>query len=274
MLFKSLLCSALVFASSSVLATPIVSGLGGSAGFGENVLPANDDGSSGLIDITPALSGGLDFFGTNYTGLYVNNNGNVTFAERLGTFTPYALTGATDNPIIAPFFADVDTRAGATTASPGGNSTGSNQVYWDLDDVNNIFTVTWDDVGYFSQHNELVNSFQLALIDKGNGDFNIEFRYETINWTTGDSSGGSNGVGGTVARAGWNSGNGTDFSEINHSGDQAGMLNMPSNSNVGVAGLYVYEVRNGVVSEVPEPSTLAIFGLALCGLLGRRKFQG
>ena len=81
----------------------------------------------------------------------------------------------------------------------GGNSTGSNRVYYALDTVNHIFTVTWDDVGYYSAHTDKLDAFQLQLIDEGNGDFDIEFRYEAINWTTGDLSGGNNGLGGTVA---------------------------------------------------------------------------
>ena len=38
--------------------------------------------------------------------------------------------------------------------------------------------------------------FSCQLISLGNGDFDAVFRYENINWTTGDASGGSNGLGG------------------------------------------------------------------------------
>ena len=273
--FKRLLLAAtLTLGTFAASATVLTNGLGGAAGFGENALAANDDGSTAFLDLSTVFSGGLDFFGTNYTGLYLNNNGNVTFNSSQSTFTPFVMTGATANPIIAPFFADVDTRGGATTATPGGNSTGSNLAYWDLDTVGGVFTATWDDVGYFGSHIDLLNGFQLALIDQGNGDFDIEFRYEVLNWTTGDASGGVGGLGGTIARSGWSSGNGSDFAEISASGDQADMLNLNNTSNVGVAGLYRFEVRNGVITnnDIPEPTTLAIFGLALIGLAGRRRF--
>lgn len=242
-----------VILASHLSADPLISGLGGSAGFGENVLQANDDQSTGAINITSVFPQGLDFFGESYQSLFVNNNGNVTLNESLSTFTPFAITGVTSNPIIAPFFADVDTRGTFGNTSPGGTSTGSNRVYWDLDTVNGIFTVTWDDVGYFDSSNDKVNAFQLRLIRRGNtGDFDIEFRYESLSWTTGDASGGVAGLGGTVARAGWSSGNGSNFAELAVSGQQSGMLALDTNP-----GVVTYQVRLGSICSVsPLPAQL------------------
>ena len=70
-----------------------------------NVLPANDDGSTGEIQLPFAAN----FFGDVYSSLYVNNNGNVTFTGPQSQYTPFTIDADTP-PIIAPFFADVDTR--------------------------------------------------------------------------------------------------------------------------------------------------------------------
>ncbi len=235
------------------LGNSLVNGLGGSAGFGEGVLGANDDGSTSFINLSSVFEDGLDFFGTNYAGFYVNNNGNVTFNTSQYTYTPFVLTGSTGNPIIAPFFADVDTRGShANTPTPGGNSTGTNLVYYDMDTVNDIVTVTWNDVGYYNSHSSPLNAFQMQLYDRSNGDFDIVFRYEDINWTTGDASGGYGGLGGTVARAGWSSGNGTDYAELSGSGNQSSMLDLENaNGNLAVPGVWAWQVRDGSVSQAP-----------------------
>ena len=54
--------------------------------------------------------------------MYVNTNGNVTFDGPFGTYTPFAFPGGTK--MVAPFFADVDTRV---------DRGASNLVYWALD---------------------------------------------------------------------------------------------------------------------------------------------
>jgi hypothetical protein len=236
------------------MATTLTNGLGGVAGFGENAVVRTDDGSSTRIDLTAALPGGLNFFGQVFTGLWVNNNGSVSFAATMSSFTPTAITGSTSNPLITPFWADVDTRGGPTTPSAGGTSTGSNQVWYDVDEVNGIFTATWDDVGYFNRKLNKTNAFQLQLAKVGDtGDFDITLRYENVDWTTGDFSGGSDGLGGTVARAGYSSGNGLDYLELPQSGDQAAILALESASNVGTPGTFSFAIRNGAVL-----STLAV----------------
>src|SRR5262245_42629125 len=237
----------------------LLNGPGGSSGFGESDLARGDDNSSGQIDITSVFgAAGLNFFGHSYTSLYINNNGNITFSSPTSQFTPSVITGGTNNPIIAPFWADVDTRGGVASATPGGNSTGVNLVHYDLDTTNGVMTVTWDDVGYFSQHKNLLDAFQVQLINVGNGDFEVVFRYEDINWTKGDASGGSGGLGGHPARAGYSAGDGVHYFELPQSGNQAQMLALESTTgNTGIAGVDVFEVRNGdVVSNLTRSGTI------------------
>ena len=223
--------------------------LGDLAGFGENYLGRNDDGSSGPIDITPVFGPeGLNFFGQRYTHLFVNNNGNITFNSALRAYTP-SQVGTGSDPIIAPFWADVDTRANGGVTTPGGNSKGTNLTYYDLDPVNGVLTVTWDDVGYYEYGMDKLNAMQLQVINRGAGDFDLIFRYEAVNWTSGNASGGGmSGLGGTVARAGYSAGDGDPlhYYELPESGNQEQMLALDTTpGNSARTGVYIFHVRNG-----------------------------
>ncbi len=236
----------------------LINNLGGTSGFGEQFVPRNDDYYTTGIDLSTIFgAGGLNFFGTNYSHVSVNNNGNITLSNSasggLGTYTPFALaTGG--YAIIAPFFADVDTRdpgtGGPVTPTPGGTSQGTNLVWYDMDNTGfGKLTVTWDDVGYYSRHVDKLNAFQLQIIGKGGGNFDIVFRYENIDWVTGDASGGSGGLGGRIARGGYSTGDGTAWYELPQSGDQVGMLGLDTTvGNTGVTGLYQFSVRSGTAA--------------------------
>ncbi len=165
------------------------------AGFKANVIPANDDGSAPIAD----LGFTINFFGKLRSSVYVNNNGNVTFDSSLATFTPFGLT-STQREIIAPFFADVDTRGAH-----------SQLVSYGRDTVNGhpAFGANFLNVGYYQIHDDKLNSFQVVLIDRsdvGPNNFDIEFNYAHITWETGDASGGVNGFGGTPPVVGWSNG--------------------------------------------------------------------
>jgi hypothetical protein len=247
----------------------------GDAGFNTNNFPGNDDGSLSNV----ALGFSINFFGVNTSTTFLNNNGNITFDSGLSTFTPFALS-TTNRKIIAPFFGDVDTRAGNTTKY--GNST---------IDGHTAFGVNWINVGYYSVHTNKLNSFQLVLIDRsdtGAGNFDFEFNYDDINWETGDASGGSNGLGGSPARVGWSNGAANTF-ELTGSASSTALLD--SNCDAGgstglichslnsdVLGRYLFSVRNGQVIDdtpsddtpsVPLPGTLMLLGAGFLALASR-----
>jgi len=222
----------------------LINGLGGSVGFGEASLPRNDDGSSAAIDIRPIFgAAGLNFFGTNYTTLFVNNNGNITFGGSLSSYTPSPIGVGLGIPIIAPYWMDIDTRntAGLPLVSPGGTSQGTNLTYYDLDITGHIFTATWDDVGYYSNHNTPSNAFQVQLIDQGGGNFDIVFIYENIERATADLPG--------IARAGYSPGGGRPGGfELPGSGNVNAILQVDTNNgNTGTPGYWVFQVRGGQV---------------------------
>ncbi len=348
----------------------LVNGLGGEKGFGENYLDRNDDGYTSPIDITSVFPDGLNFFGTVWDHIYVNNNGNITFQNGLYSYTPGVISAGT-SPIIAPFWADVDTRGGETIASDGsqtsaaydlgtyqnylalfedntdlineyyaqlvplaalsnvasldiydfstydsfmdsainkgvideatagqynfthyynfltqqyqnsqttgydpeGNSQGSNLVWYDLDEENRIITVTWDDVGYFSYHNDKINAFQLQLVNTGNGNFDMIFRYEDMNWTTGDASQGMNGLGGVIARAGYSAGDESHYFEVPFSGNQQGMLQLEDYlvSNAAEPGVWKLSVVGGDVTGIGlEGSDDELYGTDFSDILDGR----
>jgi hypothetical protein len=191
----------------------------------------------------------VNFYGTVQDTIFVNNNGNVTFTSGLGTFTPFALTGATDLPIIAPFFADVDTRNLASEQVMYGPGMMDGRTAWGA---------TYQNVGYYNSRADKLNSFQVILTDRsdvGPGDFDIMFRHNNILWETetGDASGGSNGFGGSSARAGFSAGSGDPgtFFELPGSGVNGAFLNGGPNAlvsgmfNSSDPGVYLFEVRNG-----------------------------
>jgi MYXO-CTERM domain-containing protein len=230
---------AVALAASPAGAIPLIRGLGGPAGFGPNVLPPNDDQFTDAIPIGTEFPEGLWFFGSVYRSLYLNNNGNITFSRQLGEYTPSPFPVASQ-PMIAPFWADVDTRGLPPPAQ--------NNVNWFTSPGR--FIATWHLVGYFGSHDDLQNSFQLILTDqraRNPGDFDVEFRYERCEWTTGDASGGTGGFGGTPAQAGFDAGNLRDFFALPGSFTR-GILNVCTTSNVGVAGLWQFQIRRGTVA--------------------------
>ncbi|MGY2051588.1 nidogen-like domain-containing protein [Methylobacterium sp. JK268] len=214
-------------------------------GFTANQLAANDDGSTAAV----ALPFSANFFGTTYTSLYVNNNGNVTFGQPLSQFTPVGLGAAYRGaPIIAPFFSDVDTRNPASGLTSYGTGTYAGQT---------AFGVTWPSVGYYSSHVDKTNTFQVILAgrgDTGTGNFDIYFNYQRIQFETGDASGGTNGLGGTSASAGYSAGTGADGTYFQIAGSlvngallDGGPNALVSSSNNGVPGQFLFPVRNGVI---------------------------
>jgi hypothetical protein len=232
-------------------------------GFMTTTYGPNDDGSYPCVgpdagtplncNPTPVPIGfTVSFYGEAFSNLYVNNNGNITFDAPLSDYSPFGFIGVT-NEIIAPYFADVDTRAG-------------NVVTFGNDSVDGhaAFGVNWIGVGYFNEEINKLDSFQLVLIersDRNPGDFDIEFNYDSIQWESGDASGGVEGLEGDSAVAGFSNGSGlagTYFqlagSGINGEfldGNPGGLVHNDLNTNV--LGRYIFPVVNltNTVLNVP-----------------------
>jgi len=214
-----------------------------------NQLPANDDGS-----YPEPLGFTANFWGTRATSINLNNNGNITFDAPLTTYTPFDFTTA-GNIIIAPFLADVDTRdAGSSPVTFGSGVL--------PDGTTNYFCVNWVNVGYFNEHSDKLNSFQLILTqpaaDAASGDFTFTFNYDQLTWETGDVSGGTGGLGGTSAAFGFSAGDGVvghDFmgpgsftpGALLDGNGSTGLIHNSLNSG-GQLGRYVFDVVNGAVT--------------------------
>lgn len=180
----------------------------------------NDDDSSPQI----SLPFNFCFYGTTQNNVFINNNGNISFGQSYGTFSA---TGFPTGQVvmIAPFWADVD------TWNPI-----SGLVYYKI--TPSYMIVRWQTVGYYSQHADKLNDFQLIITD-GNDPIlplgsNVGFCYGDMQWTTGDASGGTNGFGGIAANVGANKGDGVNYIQMGTFDQPGSTYNGPLGAPSGI----------------------------------------
>lgn len=236
--------------------------------------PADDASAHALLGAT------WRFFGTSYSDVFVNNNGHVSFGGPSSTYVAGSLAAA-GMPMIAPFFADVDTRG---TDDLG---TGTGLVTWgtDLVDGRHAFGVNWFSrcterdggtgctgllgVGPYLGRTDSLNVMQLVLIDRADrapGAFDMEFNYNQVQWVAADSHTGH------CARAGYTDGGASGYelpgsatcSAWLDSERRTGLIHNRLHSDVD--GRYRLTAEGGAPGVVPEPSSVLLIGSGLAGV--------
>lgn len=181
----------------------------------------NDDGSTASITIPFSFC----LYGTTFTSLFINNNGNVSFGTSFSTFSASGFPSSSFQ-MVAPFWGDVDTR-------------GTGTVQYKITPT--AMYVNWQAVGYFNTMTDKVNTFQLIITDgtdpilpAGN---NIAFCYGDMQWTTGSASSGVGGFGGVPATVGVNKGDGVNFIQMGRFDQPGAAYDGPYGANDGVSWL-------------------------------------
>ena len=224
------------------------------AGFTDVAMQRSDDGSW-PSDVSPAafpFGFNINYFGAEETGAFVNNNGNITFGSPQSSYSPFGLAGTT-LPIIAPFFADVDTYSGNTVDIGTGTLDGFK-----------IFVANWPGVEcYPATNSSVLDNFQVILVDRpdlGTGahgdDFQIEFNYDSIQWDAGEASGGNPNCTGSpdtdAAAVGYSDGTQTTGHYYQLPGSQTSGALLDSNTT---SGLIYNELNSDTATAIPASGT-------------------
>ena len=249
--------------SPQVKASVLIQGWTGSgeSGFGD-AFPKHDDNVFGGIAVS-AEGNAFNVDGTSHTEMFINTNGMVSFGEAVGNLSsgPFPRFGfggddecggeclapqsisdceidcseppplqPTGVPIFAPFWADINVREGGDLHLGSPNE--------------DTLVVTWNEVAqYGGDAGE--NTFQLVLIDRddtGEGNFDVEFRYDNLEWSRN-------------AQAGIDVGNAVNFFNLPGANSSAVSDLDTVNSNTDTAGIWKFAFRGGLMSDGSSAET-------------------
>lgn len=210
-----------------------------------SAMGGRDDGGIGPIN----LGFDVDWFGTSYSSIYINNNGGFVFNDGGGAFTAYNGIDlqTAPRPYVLPLFTDIDTRftTGVVEFGPLDNT-----------DPTAGFCINWIDVGEYGSSDEDY-SFQVILTNLGGGEIDLEFNYDRVSVPTNASN--------NTFEVGYTAGDQTNYRVLADSTESAAtvasrLVGQKFPASCTVPGRYIYEIRSSGTptpgpTPTPEPTT-------------------
>ncbi|CAG2210018.1 unnamed protein product [Mytilus edulis] len=167
----------------------------------------------------------------------------------MSTYTPSSFPLPSKRRLIAPYWADTDTRKGgdvwyreSTNLTLLGEATGEiHQIFPEHFNFHAawMFIATWDNVSFFD----------LIRLASRRHSFTI-FLYDKIEWTTGTASSGdsTSGLGGTPAQVGFDAGDGLNYYAIEAS-RTSNIINVTQMSNIDFPGKFIFRVDSTLIKK-------------------------
>lgn len=221
-------------------------------GWNNNSVARGDDNTFPTVD----LPFNMTWNGTTYSSVNINMNGNATFGTSFTEYNPNRLLSATGRNIMAPFWADVDTRNTSTGLCYYSDAASSTAV---TVDGHTAFVVTWQGVARYNNTTSPLNYFQLVIVDRTDvnpGDFDFWFNYDQMLWDYPTAASNS------YPHAGWAFSDGSASYELAGGGTSGAMIDGGPNALIagslnsgGQLGRYVFEVRSGALANEPPVIT-------------------
>lgn len=237
-------------------------------GFDANTIVRADDTANQVV----GLPFTMNWNGTIYDQIYINMNGSCTFGTGYTGYNPNVTLSALRRNIMAPLWADVDTRNTSMGQVTYSNITPGSVPTVDGHDA---FFVNWINVGrynYVAAGNTQTDSFQLVIVDRsdtGAGNFDFMFNYDAVTWDIATASSSAR------ARAGWGRSDGSAYelpgsgtpqastSTLLDSSAAATSLIQNYQNDEGQLGRYVFEVRGATMPN--SPPVIAVVNRTLEG---------